>query len=104
MFDKKDNRYITRGANATLSIHLQLLLWNLIDTLKQNKSIELDYLQIFNFKHIVNNDKYNLVITHSQEVPSYEKEYKFHVDKPVDKKVYVIDDGTYTTMLLAEEY
>lgn len=104
MFEKKDNRYITRGVNTTLSIHLQFLLWNLIDTLKQSKSIELDYLQIFNFKHIVNNDKYNLVITHSQEVPPYEREYKFYVDKPVDKKIYVIDDGTYTTMLLAEEY
>lgn len=104
MFDKKDNRYITRGVNTTLSIHLQLLLWNLIDTLKQSKSIELDYLQIFSFKHIVDNDKYNLVITHSQEVPPYEKEYKFYVDKPVNKKVYVIDDKTYTTMLLAEEY
>lgn len=104
MFDKKDNRYITRVVNTTLRIHLQLLMWNLIDTLKQDKSIELDYLQIFNFKHIVNNDKYNLVITHSQEVPPYEKEYKLHVDKPVNKKIYVIDDGTYTTMLLSGEY
>lgn len=104
MFEKKDNRYITRGVNSTLSIHLQLLLWNLIDTLKQDKSIELDYLQIFDFRHVVNDGKHNLIIRHSQEVPPYEKEYKLYVDKPVDKKVYVIDDGTYATMLLAEEY
>lgn len=104
MFEKKNNRYITRGVNTTLSIHLQLLMWNLIDTLKQDKNIKLDYLQIFRFKHIVDNDKYNLLVIHSQEVPSYEKKYKFYVDKPVDEKVYVIDDGMYTTMLLAEEY
>ncbi|MBZ9633375.1 DUF960 domain-containing protein [Clostridium sp. FP1] len=104
MFEKKNNRYITRGVNATLSIHLQLLLWNLIDTLEQDKSIELDYLQIFKFKRITDNEKYNLIITHSQEVPPYEKKYMFHVDNPIDEKVYVIDDGEYSTMLLAEEY
>lgn len=103
MFEDKKNRYITRGANKNLS-HVQLLLWNLIDTLKQDKHIELDYLQVFKFKRIANNEKYNLSITHSQEVPPYEKEYLFSIDNPVDEKVYVIDDGKYTTMLLAEEY
>jgi hypothetical protein len=104
MFEKKNNRYITKGANETLSIHLQLLIWNLIDTLEQDKSIKLDYLQVFKFKHITGNEKCNLIITHSQEVSPYEKKYMFLVDNPINEKVYVIDDGKYTTMLLAEEY
>lgn len=44
MFEDKNNRYITRGANSALSIQLQLLLWNLIDTLGQEESTKLDYL------------------------------------------------------------
>lgn len=104
MFENKNNRYITRGVNSTLSIQLQLLLWNLIDTLEQEESTELDYLQVFNLKRITDNEKYNLIITHSQEVPKYEKKYMFYVDNPINVKIYVIDDGEYTTMLLAEEY
>lgn len=104
MFENKNNRYITRGVNSTLSIQLQLLLWNLIDTLEQDKNIKLDHLQIFKFKRITDNEKCNIVITHSQEVPPYEKKYMFHIDNSIDMKVYVIDDGEYTTMLLAEEY
>ncbi|MBW6411330.1 DUF960 domain-containing protein [Clostridium weizhouense] len=104
MFENKSSRYITRGVNETLSIHMQLLLWNLIDTLKEDKNIEVDYLQVFRFKHITNNEKYNLSITHSQEVPEYKKEYLFNVDNPISEKVFVIDSGDYATMLLAEEY
>ncbi|MCB2354727.1 DUF960 family protein [Clostridium estertheticum] len=104
MFENKNSRYITSGANETLSIHLQVLLWDLIDTLKQGKSIEIDYLQIFKFNHIANNDKYNLSIIHSQEVPPYEKEYLFYVDNPINEKIYVIDSEDYETMLLSQEY
>lgn len=104
MFEKKNKRYITRGANETLSIYIQLLLWNMIDKLEQDKNMKIDYLQVFRIKHIIDNEKYNLCITHSQEVPQYEKEYLFYVDNPVNEKVYVIDSGDYTTMLLADEY
>lgn len=104
MFEKKNNRYITRGIISTLSIQLQLLIWNLIDTLEQDKNIEMDYLQVFRLKRITDNETYNLVITHSQEVPPYEKKYLFHIDNPIDMKIFVIDDGAYTTMLLADEY
>ena len=52
MFDNK-NRYITRRINENLDIRLQILLWNLIDSLKE-KNQGLDYLQVFN---ISNKDK-----------------------------------------------
>ncbi len=104
MFENKSSRYITRRANETLSIHLQLLLWNLIDTLRADENIELDYLQVFKFKCITNNETYNISITHSQEVPEYKKEYLFNVDKPINEKVFVIGSGDSSTMLLAEEY
>ena len=45
-------------------------------------------------------------IVHEQEVPKFRKEYYVPVCEGgvVDNKVYVIDDGDYCTMLLAEEY
>lgn len=104
MFKKKNNRYITRGVNSILSIQLQLLIWNLIDTLEQVKNIELDYLQVFRLNRITDNETCNLVITHSQEVPPYEKKYMFHIDNPIDVKIFIIDDEKCTTMLLEEEY
>ena len=35
MFDK-EKRYITRGVNADVDIRLQILMWGLIDKLKEN--------------------------------------------------------------------
>ena len=43
-------------------------------------------------------------ITHSQEQPEYSKEYLFPSEEPITAKIFVIDDETHTTMLLAEEY
>ena len=40
----KSNRYMTKGINQTLDISLQVLLWQIIDELKESKEIELDYL------------------------------------------------------------
>lgn len=45
-------------------------------------------------------------IIHSQEVPAYSKTYTFNCTEQecVSGKIFVIDDGEYCTMLLAEEY
>ena len=42
----KNNRYITRGINKKLDLRLQLILWNMIDSLKEEVK-EIDYLQVF---------------------------------------------------------
>lgn len=44
------------------------------------------------------------IIQHKQEVPKYQNTYSVLVSNPVDTKIFVIDDGDYSTMLLAEEY
>jgi hypothetical protein len=102
MFDKS-NRYMTKGINYEIPLELQLFMWNCIDELKEQGK-ELDYLEVFNIKQISKNDKVNIIITHSQEVPEYEKKYMIYADKPIDAKVFVIDDRTHSTMLLADEY
>lgn len=91
-----NQRYITRGIESTIPIWLQNLMWYAIETLEEPK----DYLQIFTFSK--ENDKQKFV--HAQEQPPYQKEYIVDADEIVTEKVFIIDDETHTTMLLASEY
>ena len=62
--------------------------------------VDIDYLQVFSL--YVKNGKQ--VITHTQEVPEYKREYVFNIGTAINAKIYVIDSGTYSTMLFAQEY
>ena len=100
---KKDNRYVTRGVNEEVDIRLQLIMWSMIDKLKDEESVELDYLQVFKLRREGN----KIVINQSQEVPEYSCTYEIELeDIQIDDeiKVYVIDSGEYSTMLFPSEY
>ena len=71
-------------------------MWELIN----NLPVDRDYLQVFSFEPDINGQR----IIHSQENPDYKKEYVFNLDTGVVGKVFVIDDGTYSTMLMNYEY
>jgi len=91
-------RYLTRGIEAEIPPITQLLLWELID--EQNAiGAELDYLQVFKLEP----DDKQQKITHSQEQPPFEREVYLLGPLLVTAKIYVIDDGDYATMMLAEE-
>ena len=98
MFDK-ENRYVTRGINEKIDLQLQILLWSLVDDLK----VEKDYLQVFKLSRV--GDVIN--IEHTQEVPEYKSSIKVNakdLEFKEEIKIYVIDSGVYSTMLLSEEY
>ena len=100
---KKDNRYVTRGVNEEVDVRLQLIMWSMIDKLKDEESVELDYLQVFKIRKEGN----KVVINQSQEVPEYSCTYEIelediHIDDEI--KLYVIDSGEYSTMLFPSEY
>jgi len=98
---KKENRYVSREANEAIDIRLQLILWKLIDELKQKK--EVDYLQIFRLKK----KEDRVIIEHEQEVPPYKEQYELrenNISIEHDIKIYVIDSTDYSNMILAEEY
>lgn len=100
---KKDNRYVTRGVNEEVDVRLQLIMWSMIDKLKDEESVELDYLQVFKIRKEGN----KVVINQSQEVPEYSCTYEIELeDIQIDDeiKVYVIDSGGYSTMLFPPEY
>ena len=95
----KNARYVTKGIAETVPLRLQLILWNMIDTMQMTDK---DYLQVFELSE----DNGRQKIVHKQEAPMYEKEYLMDVsDTPfVCAKIFVIDDTTHSTMLLASEY
>ena len=71
-------------------------MWELINQMPVDK----DYLQVFS----LSSDNGRQRIIHSQEIPEYKKEYVLNVGKPVTEKIFVIEDQTHSTMLLAKEY
>ena len=95
MFDNP--RYITWGVEKTVQNWLQNLIWYTIDTMDCEKK---DCLQVFKLSTEDGKQK----IVHSQEQPPYEHEYLLKADELVTAKIFVIDDETHSTMLLAEEY
>ena len=62
--------------------------------------VDKDYLQVFSLSC----DERKQKITHSQEEPEYSKEYVFDTRTAITEKIFVIDDKTHSTMLLANEY
>ena len=90
-------RYCTRGISETVPLLTQIILWDLIDSMEV---AEKDYLQVFR----LTTDGSTQHIIHSLEQPPYERTLEFRTNEPITAKIFVIDDETHTTMLLAEEY
>lgn len=88
--------YVTRGVSDNIPLPLQIIMWELIEDLPADK----DSLQVFSLSE----ENGRQVLKHSQEVPEYEKEYILDIEEPITEKIFVIDDETHSTMLLASEY
>mgnify|MGYP000146336764 CR=1 FL=1 len=73
------------------------LMWHMVLTMEVK---EKDYLQVFKLMKTPTGQH----IVHEQEQPPYRYELDVPCDDAVDAKVFVIDDLTHSTMLLAEEY
>ena len=92
----KNQKFITSGVANTIPKLLQIIMWELI----KNLPVDTDYLQVFSLSPDIKGQR----IIHSQENPDYKKEYVFNLDTAVVGKVFVIDDGTHSTMLMNYEY
>mgnify|MGYP003240232858 CR=1 FL=1 len=76
----ENQKFITRGVLCNIPAELADLMWHMVLTPAG--------------QHIV----------HEQEQPPYRYELDVPCDDAVNAKVFVIDDLTHSTMLLAEEY
>jgi hypothetical protein len=97
-----NSRYITRGIQYEVPLTVQEFLWSCIESLQDE--MELDYLQVFNLKIEKSDEGYIQIIVHEQEVPEYRMTYRISCTETIDAKIFAIDDGYHSTMLLAKEY
>ena len=100
---KKNNRYVTRGVNEEVDIRLQIIMWSMIDKLKDEGKIEIDYLQVFKLRK----EGKKVIIQQSQEAPEHKETYTIEIEDIEignENKIYVIDSVKYSTMLLSSEY
>jgi len=101
MADFLGEKYVTAGVSRTLSPLLQLFLWHLVE--RKRETGGLDYLQVFELNPGKGSGE--VVVRHSQEVPSFQYECSIIGAYPVTAKVYIIDNGDGTAiMLLTDEY
>ena len=96
----KNERYLTVGVANTLPPWLIFMLWDAIDNMKT----PVDYLQVFSVSWEETDGVSYLTVVHTQENPEYKQTYTVITDEKVTAKIFVIDDGDHSTMLLAEEY
>ena len=92
--------YVTSGIETNLTLELQVHLWRLVLEEKE----DLDYLQVFDLQPMSLKGESLQKITQRQEVPPRTRVYKLAIDQPVLAKVFVIEDTSLFTMLLASEY
>lgn len=98
-------KYITRGIQEEVGIDIQIILWKMIEELRQKKDFNLDYLQVFDLETIEIDGSVFQKITHKQEVEPYSNTIIIKADIIVDIKIFVISsDNEYSTMMLAKEY
>lgn len=96
-----NQRYLSKGVDSRVSKFVQILIWEMIDLM----SVKKDYLQIFNLIPIEVDGEIVQKIVHTQERPPYKRTIVLNkLTLPIHEKIYVIDDGEHSTMILASEY
>ena len=91
-----NQKFITKSVSEKIPPTMQVLMWEMIRQLPA----DIDYLQVFSLSEKDGEQ----VIIHSQEIPEYKRKYVLNVPEPITAKVFVIDSGTYSAMLFANEY
>ena len=92
-----NERYVTREVADRVPIGIQVLMWDLVEKLEER-----DYLQIF---ELTPKDSEIVEIVHKQEIPEVTSIYKIKNNEIKNKmKLYIIDNGEYSTMMFSHEY
>ena len=98
----QNTAYMTNGFSERIPAAQKLMILDGINNARL--FTECDYLQVFKLMPTDHEGRRVQKIVHTQEQPPYEKEYILLTDEIVTEKVFVIDDETHHTFLLAEEY
>jgi hypothetical protein len=101
MFESNKPRYMTSAIANELDEEIQKILWSIIEQ-RRKKNEEMDYLQVFEL--CKENAKQKIV--NRQEQPPYTNSIQLELkeSQPIQKTIWVIDSGEYSTMLFPNEY
>ena len=92
-----NERYLTREVADRVPIDIQLLMWDLVERLEEK-----DYLQVFELTPKGNEI---VEIVHKQEIPEVTSTYEIKNNEVKNKmKLYIIDNGKYSTLMFSHEY
>ena len=97
-------RYITQGIDIHVPDFARDAIWKYIEDRKNSGKPPLDYLQIFQLYQRSYKGQKVQVIECKQEQPKFETELIIPACFTVNEKIYVIDDVSHQTMMLAREY
>lgn len=93
-----NERYLTREVAERVPLEIQILMWNLVEEIEGEK----DYLQIF---ELIPDGCEFVEIIHKQEIPEFTFSYTIkNVEIETKMKLYIIDNGQYSTMMFSHEY
>ena len=93
-----NERYLTREVADRVPVEIQILMWDLVEKIEGKK----DYLQVFEVKP---NGHEFVEIIHKQEIPEFTSSYIIkNVGIETKMKLYIIDNGEYSTMMFTHEY
>lgn len=98
-------RYVTSGVADRIAPEVQAVLWRMIDN-KRDAGEELDYIQMFELSASKNNRGEEVqIVVQRQERPAFvDAEAVAGLSVLVTERVWVVDDGECSTMMLPEEY
>ena len=83
---------------------LVMFMWMRIDELRAPSDEPMDYLQVLELRRVEDDlGQASQLIIHRSEQPAYEQRYELSMVNPEEAKIFVIDSGDYSTMMLAEE-
>ncbi|MCI9978119.1 hypothetical protein JY742_18485 [Clostridioides difficile] len=93
-----NERYLTREVADRVPLEIQILMWNLVEEIEGEK----DYLQVF---EVIPNGREFVEIIHKQEIPETTSNYIIkNIGIETKMKLYIIDNGQYSTMMFSHEY
>jgi len=101
MFDKK---YSTQEVAETLGLDIQMILWSMIDKWKK-EGVTVDYLQVYELSIECACGEVYQKIKHSQEIPKKTEIFYYKsIDRPVNDKIFIIDEDGTGVMMFSNEY
>ncbi|MFJ7725876.1 DUF960 family protein [Neobacillus sp. NPDC097160] len=102
MNEQRKPRYMTRAISEKISIEMQTLLWELLDSIAVQRKDKMDYLQVFEFVNI--NKKIKII--NSQEQPPIKEEIIIEqgIMNLKDTTIWIIDEPDKQTMLFPSDY